>query len=541
MTKRRGFVPPENASISDDTCVLVFLPDDPYAIAAFFGQYEDLGLWTSWLQTGNSRAVDIAQRYKQSINETLELYREVGCMSPLTINVNCGSSGACCGQFLVFNVSGDVHLLPADYDGINLLPGGQVDDGVNPPSPDWTTYTEYQQYKCNVSQRFAEDLLATLDNIAEAYSGFIGWSFDMIVQVVNTAFVSRLIEGLIAAIFQNSGYVERFISATLNLADTDPIVFATFSDVVALLTLQDIKCAIYNAQSAADANANLRALWTTAMDSAGIASAEGFGTTRTEFTAIFNLCVHYVNLEPAFDLTGVSETFGGADCSMCSGVTPVTGNLISHLKLESGAGKNYDEVTQTYWTMTGTVGTVAGPVGDAGSFSAANYLSSIVADQIGAATLEQGSVSCWVRIASKSNYWPVVIFGQSIGDFTKWSIWIEQTSGQIYCGFGVPGADKSLLSGVNMALDTWYHIVIRWRYDAGAGVDFADIWINGAQAGSTTLGSVLASYESTTQPVYVGREPYYSSPFAGDVDEVRIYDAMIAESVVLALFNEGTP
>lgn len=341
--RQKGFIPPTHADIPEDVCMLVFVPNDVHAIAAFWGQYEDLGLWTTWAKTGDTRARDIAFRFKQSIIESLDLWEEIGCMSPLTVNVNCccdstpGTSGS---TIIINNV---IHLGSADYEDIVGLPGGVIDDGYSPPTSDWPNRTEYEQYKCNYAATFANDLVDTFMALAIWHSGFAEWTYDQIELMLTTANLSSLIKGLIAPVFTEAGYLDRLKSALLQMAEDDPIKFVTAVDVAELLVKDYIKCLIYNANSADQARSNILEMFESTMADAGLGDGPIDSFTKYEMRAWFALLVDWTNLEPAFDLAQVAETFAGAYCGDCTGAPILPGpntlqtGLISYYEFETDA------------------------------------------------------------------------------------------------------------------------------------------------------------------------------------------------------------
>ena len=84
------------------------------------------------------------------------------------------------------------------------------------------------------------------------------------------------------------------------------------------------------------------------------------------------------------------------------------------------------------------------------------------------------------------------------------------------------------------SIDTWYHIAM--VYDASAGS--YELFIDGTSI--ATSGTTLAnSIHSGTSPVQVGGNNSGGDTWNGRIDELGIYNAVLADATILADYNSG--
>ena len=91
-----------------------------------------------------------------------------------------------------------------------------------------------------------------------------------------------------------------------------------------------------------------------------------------------------------------------------------------------------------------------------------------------------------------------------------------------------------LVSATTLSLDTWYHIAF-----TRSGNDNV-LYINGSSDISvTSSGSVGTSTDESVIGTYVPQPTNY--PFAGNIDEVSLYDYALTSGNITTIYNSGTP
>jgi len=156
------------------------------------------------------------------------------------------------------------------------------------------------------------------------------------------------------------------------------------------------------------------------------------------------------------------------------------------------------------------------------------------------------SVAFWARVEGAAGIWrsPVtsrdsvagnIVSGYNVyaGTNDRWQFWT---------GSGTTAWD--LLVGPAVALNAWTHLVV--RFEASGGPD-----ANGGYTGSKTLfvnGVNVASSSgnkykpNARQPLHIGSggnpSDFTLYPFEGLIDEMRVYNAALAQSQVTTLYNE---
>ena len=101
-----------------------------------------------------------------------------------------------------------------------------------------------------------------------------------------------------------------------------------------------------------------------------------------------------------------------------------------------------------------------------------------------------------------------------------------------------------------LTIDTnWHHIAVSWRASSATNSGSAgyDVWLDGVKVGNDYgkyYGSSMTSPYAITQ-IRAGdtevdstsHNPYY--PFAGHIDEVAIFDAILSDANIATLYNSG--
>jgi hypothetical protein len=548
----KGYLLPEEISPVDNEYIIVAVPAHEGHRRAFWDAMQRLGYWWAWERDDLRRGKDAAARWREAIEETLELWERIGTLSPLTINVNCGSQNVCCNQQLYIVLNNDIHLSPEDYDEIIALPGGSIDDGVNPPRPDWENYDAYQQYKCNYALKFTNDLMNSLNSVATYMSAMQEWLESKIALFVTVDTISNMIEGVVATIFRENTYVERLIGYIMNIVEIDPVLWVTAKDVIDLIDPDEIRCAIYNANSAADAKVALANIMVQAQDDVGLGSSLTDLHFKYELNGWYGLFINLHNLEPAFDLTRIAETFGGAFCGDCTGAPVLPGvNTLADGLLH-------------YWQLEED--TTASRVDEVGSFPLAPY-GSVAIDANGitdnaCAFAGSGSGAIWRSGRIAANPGNVVLSGP----YTL-ALWFKPAATQQINGVLYSWASQSSWPSFNNCrahFSTGATLIVRATIDGGAeyavglGTTYnANEWnlliVEHDQVGQE-LRVTLNNGEPDVTAVsgsFEGRSTYFTLGgiqrgtnvpeliFNGSIDEVSVWDRPLLEDERDALWNLG--
>jgi len=119
------------------------------------------------------------------------------------------------------------------------------------------------------------------------------------------------------------------------------------------------------------------------------------------------------------------------------------------------------------------------------------------------------TISAWIRSLGKDTSTPYIL-GNKYSMDTKDGVGIVYTGDKIF----IDAADNQLESSDNSIVqDTWYNIV------AVGTTRSVKLYINGVQDGELTKEETIYAGNS----FYIGNTKELSSPFTGDIDDIRIY------------------
>ena len=156
-------------------------------------------------------------------------------------------------------------------------------------------------------------------------------------------------------------------------------------------------------------------------------------------------------------------------------------------------------------------------------------------------TLEPAVVSFggWVNVRTSTANTDDRIIG-SVGGATGYGVVLnDDFHGCASTGISVfvAASGDFCLSYTSFALNTWYHVMA--TYD---GVDTMRMYVNGAQVAIDTNVGGAISYGS--DPFCFGDEPTGATcsgnPFAGALDDVRVYNRALTSTEVKQLYQLGT-
>ncbi len=272
------------------------------------------------------------------------------------------------------------------------------------------------------------------------------------------------------------------------------------------------------------------------------------GLWDTVYTSIVDVSVSTPPTPASYSVTAVSEEgidlswdLNGADpngylierCSgaSCTGVAQIddisTGRVL-YLPMEELSwdgtadevkdGSGNDNHARSY---NGAQIDNSGKFGWAGDFDGTNdYLTT-------ALTIDQTSggagatYEAWVYPEATNNTWRTIISTENGG--YDWSLMQYGTTWRIYHG-------SNQWSAGSVTVDTWQHLVA--VFEPGVGVRF---YKNGVKATSSNI-----AYDSSTNPINIGRRSNGSYYFDGKIDEVMVYSRALSDAEVLARYNSGT-
>ena len=149
------------------------------------------------------------------------------------------------------------------------------------------------------------------------------------------------------------------------------------------------------------------------------------------------------------------------------------------------------------------------------------------------------SISAWIKPSSFTKDYRGIV--------SDW--WYSTTNGGEQTNFGLnydklyagvysedKGASVGIVSSLSLNLNTWYLVVFTYNSNGAS-----KIYINGSEAGSGTLPVDIDNHKKT---VLIGHfrasaDASLSRPFAGLIDEVRIYNAAISSSQIKEQYYAG--
>lgn len=97
----------------------------------------------------------------------------------------------------------------------------------------------------------------------------------------------------------------------------------------------------------------------------------------------------------------------------------------------------------------------------------------------------------------------------------------------------ITGNENHVASTNNLPFNEWHHLVVTYEGNSGVG----RVYIDGALAATEILGSFMPQ---TSFDLYVGRRPWDTQIYNGLLDEIRIYNRVLSDYEVRALYNAGT-
>ena len=186
-------------------------------------------------------------------------------------------------------------------------------------------------------------------------------------------------------------------------------------------------------------------------------------------------------------------------------------------KDSSGKGNTGTLINAPSWTV--------GRLGGAVSFKSSNQ-----AVEIGTTgcSVAQGTISLWAYPTAFPRTTQFMFGHVAVGWKNRIQIYTNNTEGGLGIGFG--GSHKLANNIYDLAIGTWYHIVLSWN-----GTNYV-VYVNGVkQASGTYTGlSTLSTYADIGN---TGNRTDRNEAFSGIIDEVRIYNRALTADEVSSLFR----
>ena len=330
---------PEVINPPNDRCILFFVPDDPAYLQAFFGQIGQLARWHNWQRDSAKLGAQVAERFLQSYHESIAFNLGVDFdMCPLTLNITCGTCG---NSPLQYEPNTDAGQLPQDViDDILNIPGGLVDDGINPPTANFPDYATYRSYKCDAATKMADDLLETFNKLGSLGGLFVSLSVAAIIPLVSATPWAMAFVGWLSVYLTPIGALAVVISAIAGVLIAGSASLRIFFQLRQTISRDDLICLFYNAGNPAEARAQVIAELR-----AQYPSIDWTGSDETLFDTFLLNLMDAVAPDEAFgilfDYVAGYATGGVFNCSECENELVITTEYGTQLTANTWASDDY--------------------------------------------------------------------------------------------------------------------------------------------------------------------------------------------------------
>src|SRR5205823_5498459 len=179
-----------------------------------------------------------------------------------------------------------------------------------------------------------------------------------------------------------------------------------------------------------------------------------------------------------------------------------------------------------------------GQVGQAFNFGGSNHVEVPASSSL---NVQSFTIEAWIYPADVNVYKPIVEYaapGGSPGVHLWHSVPADGSSGvapgSLYANVGdIFGPYHFGTSAGVIPSNQWTHVALTFDRDTG----IARLFVNGANLATTNLGSITPL---TASPLNLGYRPADGAHFVGKLDEVSIYNRVLAASEIQAVFHAGS-
>lgn len=258
------------------------------------------------------------------------------------------------------------------------------------------------------------------------------------------------------------------------------------------------------------------------------------GTSKGLTGVASTAAIGSVALSMSIPLTGVSAA-GAAGTVASSGGTPTAAVALSRWKLDETSGTTLaDSIGSNTLTIgSGVTLNVTPPAVLTSSTGAIRGTSSCIAARASATGLPNGNASqswsLWIKAVSNTP-------GQAVFSLTNAAI--TAGAGLVISGGSILmleyNGGGTILSATAPSSGAWHHVA--WTYDASTTGSL--LYVDGTQVASAT-GGVSAS--TTADVILSTADGASTSPFAGDVDDVRVFSGVLTAAQITRMAAGGEP
>jgi len=224
-------------------------------------------------------------------------------------------------------------------------------------------------------------------------------------------------------------------------------------------------------------------------------------------------------------------------CPLCGGqIIGSSATPIAHWAMDDNAantavldssGKGNQGIAQQNTSALST----SGKIGGALTF---NGVSDYIDCGSGAVLQEKRTltVSAWINGSSYAKVMNMIVCGDKKNLDFCWGLRIDNSVAKFFIRAG----NYYAATGSAVSANQWYHVVGVWNRNGG--VKNLRIYVNGSLAGTATVN---ADMDANTVYVIIGRlyYPTVNQYFNGLIDDVRIYNRVLSDTEITALYNEG--
>ena len=215
-------------------------------------------------------------------------------------------------------------------------------------------------------------------------------------------------------------------------------------------------------------------------------------------------------------------------------VPAAPGGLVAAYGFDEGSGSTTADSSgnANTGTLSAATWTSAGKYGPALAFNGTSS-KVVVADAASLDLRTALTLEAWVRPTALTAWRTIALKERSGG--IVYSLYANEP-GNRPVGQVDSGGEQNAYGSGSLPLDTWSHIAVTWDGTV------LRLYVNGSQAGSTTVGGTLVD---STGPLDIGGNGVWGEYFSGLIDEVRVYNRALGATEIQADMQQpvggGTP